>query len=653
MNNFFKRNIDYFVVVVLAFLASLTWFKSENIISFGDLFPATFVNPDKWLNQIVYMWNNIQNGGGEPSYLVTFFTCATVSFIFNKLLIPYNIAHHIWVAFLYIFQGISIVYFLRTILPETKKIFIILGAVFYIFNFFLLFWIPAILTMYSFSLLPLIGALFIKAVYYKKTKYIVLIGFFSIFLSELFINPPTLAMFLIFMFIIYIFIIIQKKSLELSTVIRIIVIVILANLWWIIPVYFSLFGPGKVTVVATIDPHTWAWTMKRNSFLNLFWFNSTWGWEDKNYFPYNFKYNSLILLIVFVPTLLALGANLLKKKRDLITIYFLIVAVLILFICKGLHQPFSQTHLLLYKLPGFWLFREPASKFLNILIIVYSILIAIAGNELYSFLLNRYNYFRKKLLCSKIIIFVLMIIIIVIPFPLWTGEVIPDKGRPVLPPAHVKIPNYWMEMKKSQFRDKVLVLPNNDYYQVPYRWGMYAADTLPEEAINSDVVKLYDHVEGYTQFGGNYYWLTRVVLERMRGNNDIDLKRVLSLLGVKYIIQRNDVDYRFPGRDILSPREIKAVLKQEKSIKLIRSEGALDIYKINEKDWMPGVYGSVQPIWQIGDFKINLLKGNSLDIKKPVFLVLNYSQNVNPSRILIYKNNDKISKVKYYNLDKK
>ena len=64
-------------------------------------------------------------------------------------------------------------------------------------------------------------------------------------------------------------------------------------------------------------------------------------------------------------------------------------------------------------------------------------------------------------------------------FPLLTGVVVPD-SRPSLPPAHVRVPDYWPAM--AQFTDSlpvqgaVLVMPPDDFYQMSYRWGYYGND---------------------------------------------------------------------------------------------------------------------------------------------------------------------------------
>ncbi len=72
-----------------------------------------------------------------------------------------------------------------------------------------------------------------------------------------------------------------------------------------------------------------------------------------------------------------------------------------------------------------------------------------------------------------------------------TGAIAPDH-RPVLPSTHVRVPGYWTAMasylKASAPPGNLLVLPEDDYYQMPYTWGYYGADTFITDLIARHVV---------------------------------------------------------------------------------------------------------------------------------------------------------------------
>src|SRR6185437_5777807 len=64
--------------------------------------------------------------------------------------------------------------------------------------------------------------------------------------------------------------------------------------------------------------------------------------------------------------------------------------------------------------------------------------------------------------------------------------------RPVLPSSHVSVPVYWTAMasylNRSAPPGNLLVLPEDDYYQMPYTWGYYGADTFIRDLITRHVV---------------------------------------------------------------------------------------------------------------------------------------------------------------------
>ena len=74
------------------------------------------------------------------------------------------------------------------------------------------------------------------------------------------------------------------------------------------------------------------------------------------------------------------------------------------------------------------------------------------------------------------------VVVVLQPYPLWTGSVIPDV-RPNQPSAHVRVPQFWWDMADTINADtrpgKVLVLPLDDYYQMPTTWGFAGVDSIP------------------------------------------------------------------------------------------------------------------------------------------------------------------------------
>ena len=74
-----------------------------------------------------------------------------------------------------------------------------------------------------------------------------------------------------------------------------------------------------------------------------------------------------------------------------------------------------------------------------------------------------------------------VVCVLAYPFPLYTGAVMPDE-RPQQPSAHVRVPDFWWQLAERIDADprpgKVLVLPLDDYYQMPTTWGFFGVDSI-------------------------------------------------------------------------------------------------------------------------------------------------------------------------------
>ena len=77
-------------------------------------------------------------------------------------------------------------------------------------------------------------------------------------------------------------------------------------------------------------------------------------------------------------------------------------------------------------------------------------------------------------------------------WPLWTGAVIksPMEGRPgdrsSLPPDWRRVAT---TINTSESHGKTLVLPIDDYYQLPTTWGYYGADNLVRRLVTRPVIQ--------------------------------------------------------------------------------------------------------------------------------------------------------------------
>lgn len=108
---------------------------------------------------------------------------------------------------------------------------------------------------------------------------------------------------------------------------------------------------------------------------------------------------------IFIP-ILAFLAPLIKKRKFTVG-FWLMVAVVAIFLSKGLAQPFPDVYSFLYsKVPGFSLFRD-STKFFFLLALSFTFLIAVSID----WLLNKYKSLKFKFVISFLLVFYLLFLI--------------------------------------------------------------------------------------------------------------------------------------------------------------------------------------------------------------------------------------------------
>jgi arabinofuranan 3-O-arabinosyltransferase len=346
------------------------------------------------------------------------------------------------------------------------------------------------------------------------------------------------------------------------------------NLWWIAPAL--LFYGRHPTVTPTANVSDWSWTHAHASIPNILRLVPIWSWPSPTYFPYaaTLERPGLVAL-AFVPSAVTISSLLVTRgpeRRMAVSVVGILAGATLL--AKGLHPPLASLNRALYHVPGLWLYREPASKFGMLVAGTLAIGIALFVSSFRSGS-GRRNAALAVVAAATIV-----------SFPLWLGRVIPD-NRPELAPEHVQIPPYWHELARYLERDpgRTLVLPPDDYYQMPYRWGYYGDDSLPNALIHSSVVILPNPQPpakglGYFEADPGAASLAARLRLALSRRGFADAARFARALGIRWVIVRRDIDARFPDRTILDPVALSAQLSRSGAFRPVRHFGALDLFEV-------------------------------------------------------------------------
>ncbi|MCF2528238.1 hypothetical protein [Yinghuangia soli] len=279
-------------------------------------------------------------------------------------------------------------------------------------------------------------------------------------------------------------------------------LLLLLHAWWLVPQYLSAHGGGGAEFSADTDVRSWSWTHVRASVPNVLSLNAFWAWDLSgqgfpyvDYTPYGAALDTRpwSLLRWALPALAALGAlhppGTRTTRRTMRAIA--VVALLLAFLCKGVHPPLVAANLWLYDhVPGMWLLREPMAKLGVVLTLCYATLAAAA--------IQRAATSKAP---ARIALATAATAALAYPHPLWTGEVSAAQ-RPGSAPdstARVAIPDAWRTIAaeaNSAAPGKVLQLPLQNFYMATTTWGFAGADTIPRQLITRPV---------YQRMPGGYF----------------------------------------------------------------------------------------------------------------------------------------------------
>jgi len=603
-------------ILILLLIGSIPilWYKPGFFIAKGDHFPYVFHTGS--MSNDFYLWSS--NNLGIPSplsalvlygFLETFLQVLTRDIGLWQIII--QMTYFTGAAF-------SMFYLSKTIYSRQKGAALV-ASIFYVFNIATLLLLLNIGLMWTWAFLPLLIALFIKSLMATKNvgKHVIFFALsFAIVASISSINMADIALIIISLSSVLFYYIVLERKIAAKCIIKnltmALVITSLLSIWWIIPVVNYYILPSSMQFEQEVNVLSVSWTHYRASFLNLFRLNAVWGWRPE-YSPYYDLYsNSVILsLLLFVPFLTASAALLFRDEKRKLNAYLMLILVFLIFLAKGLHEPFGFVNLLLYNyIPYMNMFRESASKFTMIMIPFLALLIGYSTDKLAG------TVARKSRKVKKIVTVGFILAFMVGAFPIFINP-IETKTDQIPYSSNVKIPQYWYEINdwfSSRAGDfRILVTPLDDYYQVPYSWGYYGSDSFIERLIQKPVISpssLYAY-----RINPNTAQLMNQLRDTIRYGRTQEFETILDLLGVKYVLQRNDLDYEYmvsTGRDMPSPSKMREFLSSAPNIRLVRTAGELDVYE----------YLKVQPYLHI--FQTEVLGTYDLEIRNTTVFTLQW-----------------------------
>lgn len=572
-----------------ATLVCQSWFVPGGAIAGGDIAPP---EGTAWLSHLFvpYVWSGA-NLGGPANYEVQL-PWAGVLWIVTHVGGSAVLAQRVWITLLVLGAALAALYLLRLLGcgPGASAV----GALAYVLNAHVVSAVaPNTVYLAALVLFPAVPALILAATRRRLPMWaaIALFAGSAPLVGYAYQNPPLVlpVVAAIIVTVLLAALLGGREGARRAAFVALsgALLLVIAGSYWIIPAFLQVH---EAAVSSLASSSSWTWTESRSTTANAFWLNTDWGWSYDYYYPFAPNYSAFpLVLLRFLPPIAAFAALLLPSsrggdrianKRLLLVAVIASCSLLLIALSTGTNPPGSVLFDRLYSLPFGWLLREPG-RFLLVVALCYAALIAIGVDALargvkavalVDFLTtSRLRKATAGAACAALI---------VAPgYPLITGQIVPS-SRGIFPSDHVELPKYWTQMASVvnglKQAGAVLVLPTDDFYQMPYKWGYYGNDGFIVDLIRRPV--LDPALQGYTPSGSALYSDVRLVSSSLLFRQWRTVETTLAALRVRYVLVRGDIDSSFPGRQITSPALLVRALHEDPEMHLAARAGPLQLY---------------------------------------------------------------------------
>lgn len=579
-------------VALVAALVVQTWFRNGTQIAEGDHGPVAGV---AWLSRLFEPWSWSGATVGSPGTLELNLPWAVVLGAVHAAGGSAVLAQRIWYTTLIAGAALAVVFLLQVL--GIRPLPACCGAAVYLVNAYVVTWVGTNLVFISaLLLLPALPAVVI-AVATRRIRLRTLVVIFAVMAplcGYVFQNPPLLGLVLVAT--------ICSPALAwliggaaagrrgLGGLGLGMTVLLLVSAYWLLPAGIQ---SGAAAGAALKNLASWSFTESRATIANALWLNTHWGWQFPEYYPYAPGFDRLPLsLLKFLLPALAFSALTLqwpgmtarpqgrvRRTRLPIVLVAASVAVLEIILSTGTRPPGAYVFDFLYELPFGWLLREPG-RFLLLTALAYAVLVSLGVEAL----LRRSPRPRTDWYRAVKPGFAAVGVAIVTlsgGYPVVVGAVAPD-ARPVLPSAHVRLPDYWVQMGRliDQVPEPgaVLVLPPDDFYQTGYSWGYYGVDAFIPELFRRPA--LLPTPQSYFTVNGEVLGAVDLFAKSILSHNWVEADRLLSVLGTPFVLVRGDV-IASPGRSNLLPGGLSTALFHAPDFTLVHQAGPLQLFRAN------------------------------------------------------------------------
>ncbi|MEV4706339.1 hypothetical protein [Actinoplanes sp. NPDC049316] len=576
----------YAIVLMISSLIVSRWFRTGTFIASGDMGP--YIRRG-WAPEATWAWNHQTTGAGSAGYTMARGFEFVVIWLCKQVGLTEYSAQWFFYTCIYGLVGFGIAYLAGAFVRSEAAI--VAAGAFGVLNGFFLTRLPNPLNIISVGSVALITGIAMRVAQGRRVP-TPIAGFALIPTSFLAFNPPMLV-------VAYAWAVVGTPVLAWLVLgrrgaVRLLKWFVLAAPWaialnafWLIPLAQGYIGGGGAAANAAFtDPTNWSWSQINNTPPNILTMVANWAWFRPQYLPFAADLDRpwWVWVRYLLPALVFLAPLLAPRRLRRLALCLLALVLVFVFLAKGLRPPLNQINLFLYlHAPGFWLFREPMSKLGQLLVSFFGILLAVGVEGALGRLrraprLRLPGWPRRFAYAGSVLP---LLLVLAYPYPLYTGAVMPDE-RPTQPSAHVRVPQDWWDLAEKIDADprpgKVLVLPLDDYYQMPTTWGFFGADSIANLLIQHPVVapKPGGYFGDVPGFSANVHGIETALL----AGDLTAVPKLLDAIGASRVIVRHDLVRGLPNRYFADDRVLAAAMAKVPGAELV-SDGTLQLWQFN------------------------------------------------------------------------
>jgi hypothetical protein len=582
------------VVGLIAGIAAQSWFDPGRLLAGGDLSPVVGT---AWLGRLFTPWSWSASDLGGPAANETNVPFAAVYWLVHALNGSPALAEDIWYTALFAGAAAACYLLLRTLRIGPAGS--ILGALAYVFNAHVLTVATSPVCLATMVLIAGLPAVVLTTASgrWELRRGILVLGASAPVLGYVSLTPPLLLMICVPLVSMPLLAGWLDGRAAAGRALRTLALgaplIAFASSYWLVPTVLQLKIDATAALATT---SSWIWTEGRATLANGFWLNNGWGWKYPAYYPYAGAYDKFPLLILkFLLPVAAFGFLALARfrrtdgvtaRRARLGIAASATALFLVLLSTGTNRPGAIVFDPLYQLPLGWLLREPG-RFLMLAGLVFSVLLGLTTQAVRERLNSfepgtgrRWRSASNRQWLRLAAVSAATAAVLVPAFPLMTGAIAPVH-RPLLPSIRVSVPAYWTEMasylNRSAPAGNLLVLPEDDFYQMPYTW-YYGVDTFIRDLITRNV--LDPVAQGYAPGQQELLGAVRLVQQALLAHDWPSAQRTLAATGTPLLLIRGDVNAAFPGRHITSPAALARALREDPDMRLIHRAGKLELFAL-------------------------------------------------------------------------